>query len=122
MFGMRGDHNAPDVHAVPIWGPDKSSRRLSVLNWLFASTRSPANDGIGTRPAPEGASESERTKSTTWLTPQQDFRGFAAKTVDPTIKNSSATAMLPSANAQIDPVLMQMSIQQMQHSAGGGYW
>jgi hypothetical protein len=105
---------------TPTWGPDKSSKRLSILNLLFSSTVSPASVGIGTRPAPEGASVSEGTKSDTWLAPQQNFRGFVAKTTDPTIKNNWETASLPSGNSQIDPVLMAMSMQQLNPS--GGYW
>lgn len=109
----RTDNNAPEMVLVPRWGPDLQSLRTAIRNFLFASTFSPANIGPGVRPAPNGASASERTKSTTWFAPQQNFRGFVAKTTDPTLKNVKTTASLPSANAQINPVLMAMSQTQL---------
>lgn len=109
----RRDINAPHVQAVPFWGPDASSRRLTALNVLFASSMSPANIGIGVRTAPGGASFTEGTKSDTWLAPQQNFRGFVGKVADPDIKNTLASASLPSANTQINPLLMMMSAQQL---------
>lgn len=117
---MRGDRNPPAMLVTPTWGPDASSRRLSVLNQLFSNPVSPSSAGIGVRPAPYGGSVSEGTKSDTWLAPQQNYQGFVAKTVDPTIKNNPLTASLPAAQTQINPVLLTMS--QAQLYPNGGYW
>lgn len=114
----RHDVNGPQMIRVPWWGPDLNSVRMAIRNFLFANPFSPANIGIGVRPAPAGASESEGTKSTTWFAPQQNFQGFVAKTVDPTIKNTKASASLPSANTQINPVLMSMSQRQIDPYGG----
>lgn len=109
MFGRRTDHNPPEMHSVPFWGPDTNSRRMTGLNLLWSNPVSPASVGIGLRPAPAGASSSEGTKSTTWFNPIQNFRGFVVKTTDPTLKNTAAAASLPAANAQINPVIAMLN-------------
>jgi hypothetical protein len=119
-MGRRGDVNGPAMLVTPTWGPDASSRRLATLNAINANPVSPANIGIGTRPAPIGASFTEGTKSDTWLTPQQNYRGVVVSTTNPTLKNTPASASLPSAMTQINPVLVTMSMQQL--NPNGGLW
>lgn len=115
---MRGDQNAPAMITVPAWGPDESSLRLATLNLLFANPAAPPNIGIGVRPAPAGGSVTEGTKSDTWMQPQQNFRGFVDKAANPQIKNTPATASLPSAKTQINPVFVLMSQGQLNPNGG----
>jgi hypothetical protein len=108
MFGRRTEHNPPAMLVTPTWGPDTNSRRMTGLNLLWSNPVSPASVGIGLRPAPAGASATEGTKSTTWFQPLQNFRGFVAKTTDPTLKNTAAAASLPAAQTQINPVIAML--------------
>lgn len=107
-LGAGGDRNAPTLALVPQWGPDGYARRTAVANTVRANPASPASIGIGVRPAPPG-SVTEGTKTDAMLPPQQWFRGMAKLIADPSLKTLKPTASLPSANAQINPVLLAMT-------------
>lgn len=112
-LGDRGDLNNPQLVVVPKWGPDGVSRRMAVANSARANPSSPASIGIGVRPAPRGASESERSKTNAPLPPQQSFRGVVIPFATPALITSKPVSSFPSANTQVNPVLLAMSIPQV---------
>lgn len=93
------DHNPPYIARVPLWGPDSYSRRMAVRLFLRASSAYSAMTGVGVRPAPGGASETEGAKTDAWLPPQQFYRSSVGKVSDPTIKNVPLYESLPNTNS-----------------------
>lgn len=112
-FGDRGDLNNPQLVVVPKWGPDGQSQRMAVANTVRANPSSPASIGIGVRPAPVGSSVTERTKTDALLPPQQSFRGVVMPVAMPAYITTKPASSFPSANTQVNPVLLAMSIPQV---------
>ncbi len=105
----RGDANGPIWARIPLWGPDRYSLRMAIANMIRGNPAIAATTGIGVRPAPRGASATERTKSTTSLPVQQQTRGANLTYVaDPSIRNVPVVAQLPATQVGIDPVLVQL--------------
>lgn len=108
------DPNLPRPALVPIWGPDGYSRRMATINALRANPASPASLGIGVRPAPNGSSQTEGTKTDRWFAPNPQmfaFRGFVAPIATPGLRTSKTTASFPNTSVAVDPVLFAMSAQ-----------
>lgn len=99
----RNDANRPTIARVPLWGPDGYSLRMRVRNFLRAQPAYAALTGVGVRPAPTGASETEGVKTDAWLPPQQFFRSSVGKVADPTIKNTPLTGQLPATDSPGTP-------------------
>lgn len=112
-FGHGGDLNNPQLVVVPKWGPDGQSLRMARANTTRANPASPSSIGIGVRPAPNGSSVTEGTKTDAWLPPQQSFRGVVIPVATPALMTTKPTASFPSANTQVNPVLLAMSIPQV---------
>jgi len=105
IMPVGGDVNAPAMVVTPKWGPDQSSLRMAFKAFFFGSSASPANIGIGPRPAPDGASFTEGSKTDTWLPAQQQFTGVTKAIVDPAIATLRKVAQFPSAGVATDPLL-----------------
>jgi hypothetical protein len=108
----RGDVNAPSLVLTPVWGPDKYSLRMAIRRFLFGSPAGPASWGIGPRPAPAGASVTENSKTDGWLPPQQSFTGMTAAIGNPALRTLRSTASFPSADVQVNPVLLAFDVDQ----------
>jgi hypothetical protein len=108
LLGAGGnDSNAPSLVVSPKWGPDGYSDRMAVLNMLRGNAFSPANIGPGVRSAPPGSS-TEGTKTNAWMSPQQNFKGMAARMGDPSSKTINPVPTFPATNVQLNPVLFAM--------------
>lgn len=93
------DVNRPVILQVPSWGPDGYARRMAKRLFYRASSAYSALTGVGVRPAPHGASETEGAKSDSYLPPQQFYRSSVGKVADPTLKNVPLYESLPSTNS-----------------------
>lgn len=109
------DINAPVIKRVPFWANDGYSVRMAVRNFLRASPAYAALTGVGVRPAPSGV-ESEGTKTSAYLPPQQFFRSSVGKVADPSIKNVPTIAQFPSTDAPGAPA---WAIEWSRHQLAG---
>ncbi len=108
------DVNSPGYVLLPVWKPDGYSRRMAVRNFLRANPFFAALTGVGVRPAPMGASESEGVKTDRWLPPQQFFRSTVGPVSDPAIKNVQPYESYPNTTAPgVPPWMAEWSAHQL---------
>ena len=98
--------NLPDIYVGVRYGPDDYAAQMAYANSTFANPASPSNIGIGVQPAVNGGSAMRGTKSNTWYSPVQNFRGVPSAITSPALKTLRPTGSLPSGNQNIDPILL----------------
>jgi hypothetical protein len=90
---------------VPQWGPDGYSRDMAVASACRANPASACSNGIGIT--------NTQQQTDAFMAPRQNFRGLAAAIRQPSVKNLPDSGSLPDASAQVDPILLTLSANQL---------
>jgi hypothetical protein len=97
--------NRPFIVSVPQYGPDAYSRGMSGANASRANPISAASNGMGVT----------RYETTTdaWFPARQNFRGITGAIRRAAVKILPDSGQLPDASAQVDPILLTLSANQL---------
>lgn len=97
--------NRPFLVTVPQYGPDAYSYDMNRATAARANSISPASNGMGII--------RYLTSSDAYFAARQNFRGFTSAVREAEVKLLAKSGQLPAASAQVDPILLAFSANQI---------